>query len=315
MLRRVARSRALRVGFALLAVALGLWAVADRWPEIRESLRQLRWWSLGACGASVLAGLAATALSWRALLADLGSPLSLPAALRVFFLGQLGKYLPGSLWPLVAQAELAREHDVPRRRSAAVGLLTMGIGLVAGLAVAAATLPLLSPDATARYWPAFVGVPVLLGLLHPAVLNPVIARGLRVLRRPDLEHPLSARGVTVAFGWAALAWGFFGVQVWVLGLDLGAHGWRLLPVAAGAFSLAWSIGFLAVFVPAGVGVREAALTAALAPVLSRGDALVVALVSRVAMTLGDLAWAGIAVVTARATGHLTVPAADEDATP
>jgi uncharacterized membrane protein YbhN (UPF0104 family) len=90
----------------------------------------------------------------------------------------------------------------------------------------------------------------------------------------------------------------------------------MLPVAAGGFALAWSVGFLAVFVPAGVGVREAALVAALAPVLDRGDALVVALISRVLMTLGDLAWAGVAVITARATGHVVAPVGElEDDAP
>ena len=54
-------------------------------------------------------------LAWRALLADLGSPLPVRVAMRVLFLGQLAKYLPGStVWAVVAQTELAHDYDVPR---------------------------------------------------------------------------------------------------------------------------------------------------------------------------------------------------------
>ncbi len=51
------------------------------------------------------------------LLNDLGSPLPPAGSLRVFFLGQLGKYVPGSVWPAVAQMELGRDygcHSVSR---------------------------------------------------------------------------------------------------------------------------------------------------------------------------------------------------------
>ena len=59
---------------------------------------------------------------------------------------------------------------------------------------------------------------------------------------------------------------------------------------AGAYALAWTAGLLVVVAPAGAGVREVALVAALAPVLDRGAGLAVAVLSRVLMTGGDLAW-------------------------
>jgi hypothetical protein len=68
----------------------------------------------------------------------------------------------------------------------------------------------------------------------------------------------------------------------------------------GAYALAWSVGFVLVIFPSGVGPRELALIAALAPVLPRGSALVVAIVSRLVMTVCDLAWAGIGFAVGRA---------------
>ena len=60
-------------------------------------------------------------------------------------------------------------------------------------------------------------------------------------------------------------------------------------------ALAWVAGMLVPIAPAGGGVREIVLVAALSPVASRSVALIVALVSRVLMMLADLAlaaWTG-----------------------
>jgi hypothetical protein len=69
------------------------------------------------------------------MLADLGSPLALGPASGVLFVGQLGKYLPGSVWTVVVQAEVASRLGVPRKRTAVVGLLSVLLSALAGLAV------------------------------------------------------------------------------------------------------------------------------------------------------------------------------------
>jgi hypothetical protein len=52
------------------------------------------------------------------------------------YLGQLGKYLPGGIWPMVTQMRLGRDHHVPPRASAAAFvafmLLVIGTGLLLG---------------------------------------------------------------------------------------------------------------------------------------------------------------------------------------
>ncbi len=313
MLRRLVANRAVRIGVALLAVGLGIAAIAARWDDVRRAAAQLDALAIAAALLAVLAGLFATMLSWRALLVDLGSPLPLPDAGRVFFLGQLGKYLPGSVWWLVGQVELAHDAHVPRRRAAAAGVLGVVLSLGSGLALAALTLPLLPRPATARFWPALAAIPLLAVALHPRVLNPGIDAALRLVRREPLERPLSPRGIATAFGWAVLAWIGYGLHVAVLAADLGASRGSVVPLSVGAFALAWSVGFLTVLVPAGIGVREAALTAAIAPAVRPGAALVVAVVSRVLMSGGDLVWAGV--VSLRSPRRAGVPDPDQQARP
>jgi len=308
----VLKSPWVKRGAILVAVALATLALVKSGANVVAHADELSVSSLLLAFGCAMTGLFANLLTWRAILADLGSPLPLVPAVRVFFLGQIGKYVPGSVWPVLAQMELGKEHGVPRARSGAVGLLTVAVSLVAGLLVAAVTLPFTSADALSTYWFAFLAVPVLgIGLI-PAIANPVLDRLLRLAKRGGLEQGLSGRGMAVGLFWALVGWVMFGLQVWLLVDVLSpagdpVHGLQVGVLSVGAFALAWTAGFLFVIAPAGAGVREAVLVIGLSPVLDRDKALLVALVSRGVMTLADGLWALVAGVVGRRHRRLSPP--------
>ncbi len=288
-----------RVGIGV-ALVLATVAIVKSGGAVLAHVDELSWSAVLLALVAVLGGLLASLMAWRALLADLGSPLPFAPASRVFFLGQLGKYVPGSVWPVVAQMEMGKEHGIPKARSGVVGLLTVAIALVAGLLVAALTLPFTSAEAASTYWYVFLAVPLLGGLLLPPVFNPLIDRALRLARRGGLERPLTARGLGVALIWSLVSWAGFGTQMWLIVRTLGQDGRaNVLPLAVGAFALAWTAGFLVIFVPSGFGVREVVLIVALSQVLTKDQATLAALVSRALMTLGDGVVAGVAIAFAR----------------
>ena len=141
---------------------------------------------------------------------------------------------------------------------------------------------------------AFAAAPVLLACLHPKVLNYLLGRLFRLTRRPPLEQPLTARVIATSLAWSFGSWILYGLQIWLLATRLGAPRGTGALLAIGGFAFAWCVGFLAVFAPAGAGVREVLLVALLGPVLGVGAATAVALVSRVLTTVGDLLAAGLA---------------------
>lgn len=284
--------RVLRVAFGL-AVLAGLALYLRReGPAVGAALARTSPYAVAGSLLAALGGLLASAMVWRALLTDLGSPLPLRPCLHVFFVGQLGKYLPGSVFAVAAQMELGRDHGVPRTRIGTASLLFMGVLVAVGLLVAAVTLPLSSPDALGSYGWVLIALPVGLLCLAPPVLSRIVGLGLRVLRRPPLDRPLSVRGLAGAVGWALAMWGAYGVHaLLLLQAQPVLRGPDLPLLALGGYALAWTVGFLFLVAPAGGGAREAALVVALAPVLARSDALAVAVLSRVVMTAGDLLWA------------------------
>ena len=294
MIRHLAASRWVKLG--LLAITLGFCAYglyAER-GNMAAALQRLAWYSVAGAAVAVIAGLGCMMLAWRSLLADLGSPLPLRPAARILFVAQLGKYVPGAVWAMAAQVQLARAYEVPRRRSASATVVAMLITLATGLLVAAVALPLSSGAAARQYWWALALAPPALIALYPPVMGWALDRALRLARRPPLERRVSGSGVLRAAAWSLAGWAFFSVHAWLLVAGVTGKGVSVLPIAAGAYALAWSVGFVLIPFPGGVGPRELALIAALAPVMPRGSAIVVAVVSRLVMTIGDLVWAAVA---------------------
>jgi uncharacterized membrane protein YbhN (UPF0104 family) len=280
--------RLLRWALAALAVALLVVALVRQGPAVVKALRNLDAWSVTAVAAAVLVALVMNMLSWHALLAGMGSRLPIPAAARLYFLAQLGKYLPGSVWPLLAQIELGREHRMPAARSAAAAGLNLVLNLTTGILLGLVGLALSGSGGLEGYrW-------VL--LLHPAVLNRCTAIALRLLRRPVVQTRVTAPALLQAIAWSAAMWIALGLSTAALAHGVGAQGGRLLLLSTGAYAVAWVIGFVVVFAPAGAGPRELVLVVLLAPVLPQPAALAVALVSRALGIMGDLFVAAVAMV-------------------
>lgn len=284
------RARVLAVVSTVVGIAvvvLGVIVVWSRWDEVSAALVTIGW--SAAVGSLVLTtvGVIATGECWRQWLLGLGAAVSPLTGHRVFYVTQAGKYIPGSLWPVLAQAMLAHRYGVARTAVVAASTLFLLIHVVTGVLVGVVGVGLAS---TARW--AWLVVPVaVVGLL--VLLPPVLRRLLALLAR---WRPALA---TVAPTWRAtgragalmmLAWACYGVATWLLLRPLDSDP-DVLPLAIGGYALAWVVGFLAIAAPAGVGAREAVLVAVLGPVVGVSAALSVALVSRVALTVADLALA------------------------
>jgi hypothetical protein len=292
LISRILASKILRWGFVVAVLAGAVYYVDEEWGDIHHALDRIGVWaSLGSL-AFVLAALLSTMWVWRTLLAGLGSPLSFRVASRVLFIGQLGKYLPGSVWPVLAQMELATEHNVPRARTAAASVINMGVTLLAGLLAGLVMLPFMG--GVGQYWWAFLVAVPLVACLYPPVLNWVLRLGFKILRRPPLDQELSGKSILTAIGWSLVCWVFFGLQIWILMVKVGAHPLSALPLAIGAFAFAFSVGFIFIPSPAGAGLRDVVLVLLLGPVVGTGPATAIALVSRLVTVLGDVTTAGTA---------------------
>jgi uncharacterized membrane protein YbhN (UPF0104 family) len=303
------------VGLIFVLASLGFlgWQVARDWDEITAAATQVSGWLLVLAFAAAVLGLGCTALAWRTLLGGLGSRLPVVDAGQVFFLSQVGKYLPGSVWPYLAQARLGKDFGVPVARSASAGVTFVLLHLLTGLVLGVPRV-LLGDELDQRFRLALWALPLLAAVLHPAVLDRLTTLAGRVMRVEVLPTRIGWGPLLAAVGWLLGAWVLYGVSLAALVWPFEAMTPTSLGLLTSSYALAWSVGFLGaalvvVAAPAGLGFREVALFATLAGVVPSSAAALVVLLSRVLMTLADLGWA----VLAGARGGLSRRARDEAA--
>ena len=288
-------TRILRLVFVVAAVGLSVYAVATRWDEVSRHLHQIGWVRVTLCVPAMLGGLFCGLRAWRSILGGLGSQLRVRSSARVYFVGQLGKYLPGSVWPVLAQMELGRDYDVPRRRSAAALVIAIMVSLATGLIVTAFTVPFVDSHRHGALWWLLVPLPILAALLNPRLLWACLRRIPGLNLKSSLPPVLPNRAMAAAVGWATLGWLCYGLHVAVLAAAFDGQGAdRILVASIGGYALAWAAGLIAFVLPAGAGARDVTLVLGLSGVLATNPAIAVAVVSRAVSTVCDLGLAAAA---------------------
>ena len=216
----------LRVVVGVLLFGLVVLAAVDSWDDVAETLRRISPLELGTAEALVLVGLAASALTWRVAARELGSAVRVADASKIYFLGQLAKYLPGSIWVLPAQMELGSHAGIPRVRALAASIVAIGINVVTGLAIGLLVVPTLVDRGA---WRTITLLSLLAGCgvaLSPPVLTYLLNRGFRAVRRPKLEQDVSWSGIVRAGSLSVASWASYGVSLWVLVVGVGAPAGR-----------------------------------------------------------------------------------------
>jgi hypothetical protein len=289
---------------AVLAVAG--YQLVKQWPEVSHTLSSLPWPSVVLSFLAALIGILLGPLMWRVVLADLGTVVRRTEASMIYLVGQLGKYIPGSVWAFLLQMELGKAAGITRVRAFTASLITTGLGIVASLIAGFLAMPVILDGHEQLLW-VFIPLPLGLILLHPKPLTWIVSKVLKVLRRDPLPKQLSGLAILKNLGLGMLTWAFLGVHLWLLADSLGSPGFDTLLLCTGAMALAMTTGVLAFFLPSGIGAREVVLVAALATTLPSGSALALAVVSRVMFTVVDLVSAGGAALLARARKQHSVP--------
>ncbi|MSO86024.1 MAG: flippase-like domain-containing protein [Acidimicrobiia bacterium] len=229
-------------------------------------------------------GMTAIAIPWRYAIRSVGEDLPLSQVIARYYVGEIGKYVPGGVWSILGRAELATRWGIPRPAAYGSVLLSLITLYLAAMTMVVMALPALwgSEDAAALVVVALL--PVGLGALHPAVLQRTQALVERVIRHPvDFVIPAWGRSVSLVFRYVP-AWVAIGGATWAVARALDPQA-PLLQVAAAAV-LSWVVGFVLVPVPGGLGVREAVFVAA-AGSLDPGVAAAVALAARLVFVLVD----------------------------
>jgi len=221
---------------------------------------------------SALAARGMVVLSYRGVLAGFGIRPRWGRSMTIAWLPLAGKYVPGKFASVAGAVWLLRRNNVGTAPAVSAVFIINGLLVMVGLIVAG---PLTLWQPVRRILPqAWLWCSLVLAggivCLHPRVFALVGNLILRKLKRPqfsllpDLRHYLAPILVMM------LQCASSGLAMWLVARSITEVSPLDIPLFISATALAGTLGFLAVFAPAGIGVREGILLAVLGRTLQVG---------------------------------------------
>ncbi len=243
-------------------------------PLLAGSVGKMEWGWLAFAGMLCLIYRLLNAAAWGGVLRAVGQPIGARLAARMWIRAEACRWLPGSLWSYGSRMVLSTRAGIPSLIVGAAMALELALtlsswavlgivgGLICGLAV---DLPVRLP-VLLLILSSFLTVVVLLTLV-PRKQDWLCNKLQGVSRRFCLLGQVRPRAriagsVFVLYSLLGL---FNGLAFWLVLQGIAPEANVPLLAAIAANALAWLIGFLAIFAPAGLGVREGVLVLLLAP--------------------------------------------------
>lgn len=274
------RWTALRWVFVVAVVAGIWWSWRSSGGEVARALEDVSVWRVVAGGVLVVCGLLLTGLVWVQALGSVSTAPRPRDALPPFFVAQLGKYIPGSVWSFTAQGVLGAAQGLPARVPATAALLFLGVHVASGLLLVGVL----------GWWTELPRLLVAASLLAGVV-------GLAPAGYRFLGSRLSGRTCRWTVSRSA-AGGLLMVPVWTcyalaLTVLVPAPDAALALGLGCSFALAFAIGVAVPIAPAGLGARDGVLALLVAPLVGTGPATAIVLLGRLVHTVADLALGAI----------------------
>lgn len=245
----------------------------------------------------------------KTLIESHGHAMSYSRALGLCYLPWLGKYVPGKVWVVVTGLYLFGKVGISQPIAITCIILFTSLNLLAGLLIS--VLFGVPGMITSVEGLLMVGLAITIVIWAlPKILNPTLNEFLRWIGRSEIKTDLTARAlyrvllimvgsnVTYGCGFSFLVRSFGDVP-----LDEMLY-------FVGIMVFSEVSGFLALFAPAGIGVREGVLMAGLTPSIGAGPAIVISAVARVWGTGLEFVMIGMGWVGLRYLGSTKFPNRD-----
>jgi uncharacterized membrane protein YbhN (UPF0104 family) len=280
-------------------------SISSQWVQIRHYHWKLHYgWLL--CSAALFWVITFHLLIlWRYLLYKVsGRKMRLVTAFRITVLANLGKYIPGKVWTVLGMFYMLNREGYSTTTALACSVLHQGFTLAAGMVF----IPMILGEEILPGMPLLllsIGAAISVLILYPPVFRRLLNLGLRILRREPIDVTLTFGQSIVLFLLYMFSWIMYGTTFWCL-----LHGLSIQSIpywkTVASYGAAYLLGFVALFAPGGLGVREGILTVLMAGILEPGIAALVAVVARLWMTLLEVSQVAVLSVT-KGTRGLTRP--------
>jgi len=204
-----------------------------------------------------------------------------PVLFNIYSLTQLGKYVPGGIWHYVGKFGIYKANGLTVKEST-YSIVMENIWLVVSAFFSGAAVLFVSEtELLQKVVPSVNPLFFRLGAVALLVLWMVTLYAVDRFLAPGV---FSVRRMVTISILQFITWMLLGLSFYVLFPSGTTHvSWII-----GGYCFSWVIGYLAVFAPGGIGVREAVLVAMLSYTPYSEQALIYAILHRVIWTLAEV---------------------------
>jgi uncharacterized membrane protein YbhN (UPF0104 family) len=291
---------ALQVFVVVATLGFCAWAVRSEWSKAAPRLENASLVWLGVAFGTVAAYYLIFILGWIKMLSVWGIDVPYRIALQAEMVSMLAKYLPGGVWTPAARAlalrRAANVTDTPTVLASI--LLEATLSALSGVIVFVVSLAWVR--GVHAPLPALLAFALLLALvLHPRIFKPLGNKLLAPFGAAHIEPLPFATTLNLLLFYCG-TWLIGGLGVWFMLAAL--HATPAISTVAflgGVSAVGAIVAVLAVFVPSGLGAREASMYGLLLAITGSAPALGATLVNRLLITLVEVLLFGIGVLTWR----------------
>ena len=232
-------------------------------------------------------------LSWKMFMKDLGVDIPWLAVFKGYFLSFLPRYIPGTIWGYISRGEwLYQQFRVDYSITNVGSILELGSAIFANMMILA--FHFTKKSISARWWLViFPFLTIIAWLVFKEILK--FLKGKKIEFWGTIEKFLSIKTktwfeCTILFG---ITWILYGISLFFIQSSLMAKvviDVESITSLTEIYSMAWMMGFIIIFIPAGLGLREFALMNLLQNYthMSKVDANVTAVVGRIVIVIAEI---------------------------
>ncbi len=240
---------------------------------------------------------------WCFMISGFNYRIPLKYGFKLAYIGNLGRYLPGKVWAIFGMAYLAKRLDIKEEESVASWVIAVIFSMPTTFLISFITV-ILYPEMISEslneqlgdslyYLSGLTLIGSLFLIIIPNKTLSIFNIFLKMIKRPAVNFQLNTSTAIKIYAGYFFSWILFGISFYLFVNAITINTEIPFFACLGAYIFAYQIGFIAIFTPGGIGVREFALWTMLEPYIG-SVAIGIAIAARLWNIVAELLSAAIA---------------------
>lgn len=223
---------------------------------------------------------------WLAL-REMGYYPNIKSVAKARTIADLCAYVPGKVLTLLARIKYLK-HEL-RISGIAASTAVEAVMMVVSASILFLLALLWGKNMLGSYaYLVYIAVPLCIIAIHPKIMSFLLNLFLKIIGKEPVNIELSLKSIVKLTAFYVFPWILIGIAVFFVISSIYALSFGMVPEITLAYAIAWVVGFLAFFVPSGLGVREGVLGYALSFLMPSHIAIISALISRLLLMAAQL---------------------------